>query len=355
MSRRAVPPDVPAELAGRIAAAADASALAALTPQLRETALAALADDAGPARVARLISALNDLLSARLVALAAARHRLPAASWCWLSLGSEGRGEQTLATDQDNGLLFSAGSGAEARELRRLFLPFAAAVNADLDACGIPLCTGKVMAGNPDWCLSLDEWRERFFGWIRTPDPKALLNATIFFDFRALCGADDLAATLRAYLTELAAGNDVFLRMLAANALDVAPPLGLLGDVVGEDAAGGRVDLKKFGSRLFVDAARVLALAAGVPAVNTLARLRGIAGQPRMPLAAEAEAAAQACLALLRLRLECQRNALARGAAPDNRIDPAGFNDFDRRLLREALHQARRLQTHLRLGFGIGN
>jgi CBS domain-containing protein len=95
-------------------------------------------------------------------------------------MGSEGRFEQTFHTDQDNGLIFSAESPREAEDLRRLFLPMAKEVNQNLDLCGIPHCTGGIMAGNAECCLSLEEWKERFYGWIRTPDQQALINATIF-------------------------------------------------------------------------------------------------------------------------------------------------------------------------------
>lgn len=101
--------------------------------------------------------------------------------------------EQTLTTDQDNGLVFSAADDGEARDLRELFLPFTRAVNQALAECGFPLCDGEVMAGNPRWCLSIAEWQTNFGAWVRTPEPEALLNAAIFFDFRALAGDAALA------------------------------------------------------------------------------------------------------------------------------------------------------------------
>jgi CBS domain-containing protein len=102
-------------------------------------------------------------------------------------LARKGRLEQTLATDQDNGLIFAAESDAQASSLRTAFLPFARAVNEALDACGFPLCKGNIMASNPQWCLSTSEWRSAFSGWLESPQPEALLNSSIFFDFaRAL-------------------------------------------------------------------------------------------------------------------------------------------------------------------------
>jgi CBS domain-containing protein len=195
--------------------------------------------------------------------------------WAWLAFGSEGREEQTLSTDQDNGIVFLA--SAEQRDaLRARLLSFAQDVNADLDRCGFPLCKGNIMAGNPEWCLTLNEWQEKFSRWVQSPQPQALLNATIFFDIRALWGRTDLADKMYAHLFSQARENGIFQRMLAGNALSVAPPLGMIRDFVTESDESGKafIDLKKSGARLFVDAARVMALAHGVATASTTERLR---------------------------------------------------------------------------------
>ena len=294
----------------------------------------------------RTISRLNDSLTRRVVDLLAARHRLPPTAWCWLAMGSERRDEQTLVSDQDNGLVFIADGAAEARALRELFLPFAQAVNAQLAACGFTLCPGQIMAGNPQWCLSYDEWSERFFDWVRCPDPTALLNATIFFDLRPLYGELSLGWRLRRRIADLSSDNPAFLHLMAANALVVHPPLGMLGDVVVDDDAN--LDLKKLGSRIFVDVARILALAAGNTAVNSFERLReaGVAGsmQPK-----EIAAAAKALSSLLGLRLE--RQATASAGLGDSAFRPGELNEFDLAVLKESLRQARRLQQRLKLNY----
>jgi CBS domain-containing protein len=151
------------------------------------------------------LSSLNDLLTLQVIELVAGQFDLPYVQWCWLVFGSEGRLEQTLATDQDNGLIFAADSDAEAAQpARSLSCPFARAVNEALDACGFPLCKGNIMASNPQWCLSADEWRMAFSGWLESPQPEALLNASIFFDLRGLYGQESLANELRSWLLERA-------------------------------------------------------------------------------------------------------------------------------------------------------
>jgi CBS domain-containing protein len=329
-------------LARRCASARDPETLVALAPEIRAVAGGMLAADAGGGLVARTLAALNDALTARLIELVAARHRLPATAWCWLALGSEGRGEQTFLTDQDNGIVFAAADAAEARALRPLFLACAGEINQRLADCGFALCTGDVMAGNPDCCLSLDEWRERFAAWVRTPTPQALLNATIFFDFRPLRGDATLAAALRAHLRAITPRADAFLRMLAENALSVAPPLGIVRDFAAPD---GGLDLKKSGARIFVDAARILGM--DCPAPATVARLRHLAAAGAMP-ADEVEAACGAFHHVQRLRLTHQWRALSAGESPSNLIAPGRLNEFDRRVLYEALKQARLLQQRLK-------
>lgn len=334
-------------LARRFASARDIDTLAQLVPELRAVAREMLDGDAGGGIVARTLSALDDALAIRALWLVSRRHRLPSAAWCWLAFGSEGREEQTFATDQDNGIVFSAADPAEAKALRPLLLACAGEVNQALAACGFPLCEGGIMAGNAECCLSVDEWRERFTGWVRTPDPQALLNATIFFDLRPLYGDARLAGELRAQIARLTRGNDTFRRMLAENALVAAPPLGFLRDFAARD---GVVDLKKFGARLFVDAARIFGIDAPEP--GTTARFRFAARHGVLP-EADVEAAIGAFHHLQRLRLLNQARVLETGGVPGNQLSPQGLNSFDRHVLHESFKQARLLQQRLKATFRI--
>jgi CBS domain-containing protein len=341
-----------ARSAAGIAGAPDIATLAACAAEVRGLAVALHHEDAGPALVTRVLSRLNDAIGERILSLLAARFRLPPTRWCWLGLGSEGRLEQTLTTDQDNGLVFSASDDGEARQLRELFLPFARAVNQGLGECGFPLCDGEVMAGNPRWCLSLSEWVESFSAWVRTPEPEALLNSAIFFDFRSLAGDAGLAEDLRRSLSALTRGNEIFLRMMTVNALAASPPLGRLRDFAIEAESGGAIDLKKFGSRIFVDAARILALGAGIAETGTAPRLRRVAAEGAMT-PADADAAVSAFHAVQGIRLAVQAGGDRDGQVPGNLIDPERLNEFDRRVLLAALRQARTLQQSLKNRFHI--
>ena len=299
------------------------------------------------------ISWLNDCLAARVVALSAEEARLPAANWCWISLGSEGRHEQTLVTDQDNGLIFSASDEHEATLLRNVFLPFAQKVNQRLAECGFTLCSGDIMAGNPAWCRSEDEWKGLFFDWIHKPEPSSLLNASIFFDVRPLYGDFSLVTPLRNLLVKWAPQAETFLRLMATNALAAEPPIGFTGDVVMEKEGKEKfIDIKKYGIRIFVDVARIIGLAHGVASASTRTRFLE-AGEKFGMSTLDVSAALQAMSELQRLRLGHQHQAIETGKNPDNHLHPDELSSYDEAVLREGLKQAKRLQQRLKLTYRL--
>ncbi len=314
---------------------------------IREWSRALVAQGIAAGFVTRLISRLNDQLTARLVALTAAERGITTDAWCWLALGSEGREEQTIATDQDNGLVFAPRAAAGRDALRAL----GAAVNERLDACGYPLCKGEVMAGNPRWCLGLDEWCAQFDRWIDQGDPDSLLNANIFFDFRPVTGEATLADAMRAHVTARAQGNARFLKQMSDNALRNAPPPswtgGLLGQLFSGEAA--MVDLKLNGTAPFVDAARLLALAHGVTVTGTAERFAALVERGAIP-ASEGSAWTDAFQFLQSLRLRVQHQHAAAADNP-NVIDTRTLSALDRRILKEAFRQARKLQQRLSVDF----
>jgi CBS domain-containing protein len=297
-----------------------------------------------------LVTALNDLVTVRLIELLGADDALRAAGGGWIALGSEGRAEQTLATDQDNAIVFADDPRPEDR--RRALLPLAGQVNRALDRCGYPLCRGDVMASNPRWCLSWSEWRERFADWIERPEPQALLNATIFFDFRAVHGDRTLVARLWEWLAAYAPDRGRFLLLMVQNALQNQPPLGLVRDFV--LASGGEhpdtLDLKVNGVQPFVEAARIYGLAAGVTATNTLERLDAAARVRGIP-GIEVEAWQGAFRFVQRLRLRLNVAQRARSETLHNHLNPATLSELERGSLKEALRQARKLQTRLARDF----
>ncbi|MHB1214045.1 MAG: DUF294 nucleotidyltransferase-like domain-containing protein [Thiobacillus sp.] len=309
-----------------------------------------LAQGIAAEQLTQIITTLNDLLTTRIIELALQDSAVQGIEFCWLALGSEGRFEQTLNTDQDNGIIFAPKADQDPAALRARLLPFAKRINLALAECGFPLCGGDVMASNPKWCLSLAEWQDTFDTWIYHGAPMDLLHSTIFFDFRPLFGAAHLGTALREWLRTAAPRNSRFLHQLAVNALRNRPPLGMVRDfVTGE---GHTIDLKMNGITPFVDAARIFSLAVGGVQTNTLQRLREIAG-PLNVSARDVDAYCEAFLFIQLLRLRLHHAQSGQGAPLSNRVDPDTLNNLDRRILKEAFRQARKLQTKLGLDYQV--
>jgi CBS domain-containing protein len=338
-------------ISGAIRTARDLDALIGAAQEIRRLAERTLAEGGAAEALTQLISSLNDHLTVRLIEITKNDFDLPKVPWAWLAFGSEGRYEQTLSTDQDNGIVFQAPAD-QAESVRQAFLPFAAEVNKRLDACGFPLCKGNVMASNPELCLSLEEWHGRYGGWMRSNSPQALLDATIYFDFRPLYGDESLTDELSEWMRKNVPGANLFLRFMAENAVAVKPPLGLIRDFTFEvnEEFPHTLDLKTYGARLFVDAARILALANGITATSTPERLRSVAEKGKLGRD-DIGAIIDGFHFLQQLRLRAQQEGTPMGLA--NRIDPEKLNELDRFVLKEAFKQAKKLQGRIQMDYRL--
>ncbi|MBA3032388.1 MAG: CBS domain-containing protein [Gammaproteobacteria bacterium] len=338
-------------ISGAIRGARDMEGLIAAADDIHRLAERTLAEGTAAEALTQLISTLNDHLVVRLIELTKLEFDLPKVPWTWLSFGSEGRFEQTLSTDQDNGLVFAAPS-KQADEVRAALLPFAAEVNRRLDVLGFPLCKGNVMASNPELCLSLDEWHQRYAKWLRTTTPQALLDASIYFDFRPLYGDEALAGELSEWLRKNIPGATLFLRFMAENALRARPPLGIIRDFTFDNSKEfpHTIDLKASGTRLFVDVARILALANGIGESGTPQRLRAAAEKGKIGRD-DVAALVDAFFFLQQMRLRQQQQGTPLGLA--NRVDPDTLNELDRFVLRESFKQAKKLQNRIRLDYRL--
>lgn len=307
--------------------------------RVTEMVAACLNGNLGPKVIAGLVARLNDALVGRLLQWAEAELGPPPAPYAWVALGSEGRREQTLITDQDNALVFA--DEGEAR--RDWYAALAEQVNRDLEAAGFPPCGGGYMARK--WSGTLGEWRRRFAGWMESPEPQQLLAASIFFDFRRVGGTLELEP-LEAQV-EQAARHPVFLRLLAREALEFHPPPALLLRLRGDSST---VDLKLQGLSAVVFLARRYALAAGTRARNTLERLEAAerAGLLDKELH-EGVAEAYGFLAGLRLRLQLKQ--LAEGRPASNKVALDALTALERSRLKEAFRAIRGWQEKAAYAF----
>ncbi len=331
-----------------IRAARDVKALAAAAHEIRRFARHLLGQGVAARQLTQLISHLNDSVAENLVQMLARDAGLDVVQACWLAFGSEGRSEQTISTDQDNGLVFTSD---EPDNDRPRWLAFAQRVNDALDQCGYPLCKGQVMASNPECCLTPAEWQARFAHWMERGEPQDLLKACIYFDLRPLVGNAALTGPLRELIVQKAAGLPRFIKQLADNALRNRPPLSWLGAIETHEVTGRAcVDLKFHGTAIFVDAARLYALVHGVAATNTRERFEALGPLLRVqPHESQAWVAAFEFLQMQRLQAQMAQP----DAAPEhaNLIELASLNDIDRRMLKESFRVARRLQQQMELDY----
>jgi CBS domain-containing protein len=292
-------------------------------------------------QIGRVVSRLNDALVGRLLRRAEGELGPPPTPYAWIVFGSEGRLEQALLTDQDNALVYRD-AGAEAE---RYFAALAERVVGDLIAAQFPPCRGGFMATH--WRLPLDEWLRQFRGWVQAPQPRALIEAANFFDFRRVHGALELEP-LQQVLAE-AAHEQIFLAHLARAALGFAPPLGLFRHIRQED---GGVDLKKGGLIPIVSLARLHALECGSRARPPLERLEAAAAAGTLSRAGAATLA-EAFRFLLRLRLRAQLQALRAGQPADNRVRLDELTSLERRHLKETFVALGEMQQATALRYAV--
>jgi CBS domain-containing protein len=292
--------------------------------KVTEMVAALLAGGLNPVVIAGFVAQLNDTLMRRILHWAEADLGEPPVPYAWLALGSEGRQEQTLLTDQDNALVF-ADEGASSREY---FTALADRANTDLSAAGFPRCPGGYMARNH--CGTLSEWRDRFAGWVGDPSAEGVLEAAIFFDFRRVAGSLDLTP-----LQDVLDGiprRDAFLRSLIRQALDFRPPPLLVIRL----RSGTDLDLKRQGIAPVVFLARCYGLAVGSQARSTLERLRAATRVGLMGPEASA-AVIDSYRYLLGLRLRMQLKAISEGKVPTNVISLSQVSGVERSRLKDSL------------------
>jgi CBS domain-containing protein len=317
-----------------------------------------LVDDGGTAyEIALLVTELIDRLVARTLALVldaleTDQGARPPGAFCWLAFGSEGRREQTLRTDQDNGLVYADPAG-EPEAAGAFYREFAGRMTSALVEVGFPPCPGNVMGSNPRWCQPFSVWARYFEEWMAETTPEHVLAASIFFDLRPLEGAPELGRRLVDLLRREAPKETLFLRRLAENVVNDPLPIGLFGRLLVErqDPGGRTVDLKMGGTRQLVGAARVYALALGIGETNTVDRLRAAAGAG-FHAEAEVRDIVGAYQHLLRLRLVHQLDQLDRGEPPDNRVRVDELSRADGLLLRDALRVVADVKRSLKDRYG---
>lgn len=313
-----------------------------LPAQIRS--FAALARDAATA--GRLLATLTDTLTRRLIGLWIAEQGDPPVAWCWLAFGSQAREDQTLYSDQDNGLLVA--DDASEDDLA-WFGRLADYVCTGLADCGIPLCPGDIMARNPRWCRRQADWYQIFRQWVEEPTPKSIMHCMIFFDSRCVAGNTGLYRRYREQVAELGQAPR-FLAMAATHVDELNVPLGLFDRLLGRDQSV--VDIKTQGIAVINDIVRLHALQHGLTMPGTLNRLQALTDSPHLARS-DIHEWADAWRFMTSLRLRWQLEGPVEDNAP-NQVATDWMSNLERRQLKLALRVLKEAQRGLILTFRGG-
>ena len=298
-----------------------------------------------------LITTFSDAILKKVIEFALNEQGPPPVSFAFITLGSEGRQEQTLKTDQDNAIIFQdidPRSGLTEKAVQHYFLELGEKICLWLDRAGYDLCLGGIMAKNEKWCQPLSTWKGYFTKWIRTAEPENLLHTTIFFDFRHAHGDKNLTEELRFHLVHSLRARSGFLRFLTQNSLGFRPPIGFWGNFLIESKGTHKksLDIKTCMAPM-VDFARIYSLKNGIIQTNTQSRLYQLYNKSVLDRDDYNEIE-QAYSFLLQLRFMRQINAiLGENVKPDNYINPKKLSKIEQRMLKEVLKKIQLLQMRL--------
>jgi CBS domain-containing protein len=309
---------------------------------------ALMADGALASQVCRIVSELNDKIVRKIIQFVEERCGPEPCAYAWLGLGSEGRKEQSLFTDQDNALIIA--DPATDRDLA-YFQDFARKVVEGLSHCGIPLCKGEVMATNPKFFGPLADWKARAAHWIRSPilNEKDLMDTYSFLDFRYVYGQSHLEQELRNHLNRLIQENPQFLTQIAEGVLEMGIPLGFFKNFIVEKngAHKDKLNIKLSGLVPLISGIKILACKNGLAETNTLERIERL-GQENILTSDQVEILTQAFETLLTLRIRNDLLGMEKRQDFENYLNPAHLSTRYKQLLKEAFWAVSEVQKIVR-------
>lgn len=288
--------------------------------------------------IAHISTAISDAIAKRVIELAVERMGTPPVKFAFVALGSDGREEQTLKTDQDNAIIYSGDASKEANEY---FLELAQKINGWLNEIGYDFCKGKVMASNPKWCQPVSKWKSYFREWVENSDPDNILDTSIFFDLRFVYGEEKLVDELKNEIFTITEAKAVFFTNLAQSVHRMK-----VGSFSEKQET---LDLKK-ALMPVVSFARVYALKHKVNETNTSARLKSISGVGNInkPFIQEIINAYE-YLMFLRYRYQISR--ILSKVNPDNLLPVAELSNIEKATVKAAIQEISELHTQLGFDF----
>ena len=298
------------------------------------------------------ITNVSDKISELIIPMAISRAGTPPCKFAFIALGSEGRSEQGLSTDQDNAIIYE---DVENESFRKYFLELADIINNLLNTAGYQLCVGEIMANNPKWNQPLSVWKKYFKEWITVPEPQNLIDSAIFFDYRVIYGDDILLADLREYINELIRQNPAFIKQNAMLTADYKLPLGMFGKIQTEvnNAKHESFNLKN-AIRLIVNTVRLYAMDHSINETNTLKRLESLAANRKIDHGFYLEI--RYCFKfLMLLQLKYQSENFSHGLPAGNYLDLSILSDIELNNLKNVLGSISAFQSKVKYDHRITN
>ncbi len=301
--------------------------------------------------ITRIITSISDAIVDRIIALEIENIGPPPCEFAFMVMGSEGRMEQTLSTDQDNAIIFENLKGKKLDEAREYFLKLGRQVSHHLNEVGYKFCDGEIMASNPKWSQSLSVWKKYFSEWINSSDPQSILEASIFFDFRCVYGKKGFVNKLRQHVNKALDGKSVFFYHLAQSVVKFKPPLSFTGKIISKNHSGDHLnlDIKKIIFPI-VGFIRLYALNNKLDETNTLQRLRQLHLQEIITKAMYDELVLSYNY-LMHLRFRFQAKSILENRLPDNIIDLNKLTHIEVGTLKKIFSEIGDLQTKLNFDF----
>jgi len=303
--------------------------------------------------IGHVMTMIMDAYNRRLLVIAEEKFGKPPCDYAWIVAGSHARNEVHMLSDQDNAIILANEATAADKVY---FKGLAMWVCNALDACAYPLCTGKFMAVNPKWCMTLRAWKASYSKWVANPEYEGLLNATVFLETRWLHGNESFNKELQEHLFSRIKESHVFLSSMVRDSISTNPPLGIFNSLVLEKSGENSktLNIKKFAINLLVDLARIYGLFSGSEKAETMARFThsyedGVLSEDMLK---NIQGSFQF---LTQVRLTHQLTALKEGRVPDNNIEPNSFGSFERKHLKDAFRIIADLQDYTKLKFDQSN
>jgi CBS domain-containing protein len=325
--------------------------LAKASSEIDKVLLALVTENAGSREILEIITEFFDRLTRKVIQVCEQEmlsegYGPPPVSYSWITMGSSGRQEQFVKTDQDNGIIYENVSDDKIEDTARYFHILAEKVVEGLFRCGFAKCKGNVMASNPFWCRSFREWRGVIDKWVDNLEPESVRMLTIFLDFRHVYGKKSLCDLLRNFVARRFQKAATVLLYLAKDDLNYRVPLNFFKQIMTEKSKEhyGKVNLKGAACVHMVDCARIFSLREGVIHTNTFARLNAL--KIRGVLSSDnTEMFQTAYESLMMFRIKQSIKQISDGVIPDNYIAPHELSRKEKAILREAFLAVDRIQT----------